>query len=195
MAFVRRAAKAPEVVAGDSLYLRGLRPADARALLELRTTNRSFLEPFEPERSTGFYTFGAQAREIERDERERRDQAAYPFGIFLTAGDRLIGRIRLSSVVRGAWHNANLGYFIDQHHSGRGHATEAIGLAVSFAFTTAGLHRVQAAVMTHNPASMRALEKNGFRREGFAERYLFINGKWQDHIIFAITAEERRAAE
>jgi len=191
MAFVRRAAKAPEVVAGDSLYLRRLVPGDARALLELRAMNRSFLEPFEPARAAGFYTLGAQAREIERDEREARDESAYPFGIFLRNGDRLIGRIRLSSVVRGAWHNANLGYFIDQDHNGNGYATHAIGLAVSFAFTTAGLHRVQAAVMTHNPGSMRALEKNGFRREGFAERYLFINGKWQDHVIFAVTAEER----
>jgi ribosomal-protein-alanine N-acetyltransferase len=58
----------------------------------------------------------------------------------------------------------------------------------------AALHRVQAAVMPNNPASMRVLEKAGFRPEGFAERYLCIAGKWEDHVVFAITAEERPAS-
>jgi ribosomal-protein-alanine N-acetyltransferase len=38
---------------------------------------------------------------------------------------------------------------------------------------------------------MRVLEKAGFRREGLALRYLQIDGRWQDHYLFAMTAEER----
>lgn len=63
-------------------------------------------------------------------------------------------------------------------------------LALRFAFAEAGLHRVQAAVMPRNGASIRVLEKTGFRREGLSLRYLQINGVWEDHLIFAITREE-----
>jgi [ribosomal protein S5]-alanine N-acetyltransferase len=49
-------------------------------------------------------------------------------------------------------------------------------------------------VMPRNRPSIRVLEKNGFRREGLAQRYLQIAGRWEDHAIYAITAEEWRAA-
>ena len=61
---------------------------------------------------------------------------------------------------------------------------------VAFAFGPLGLHRVQAAVMPNNPASLRVLDKAGFRREGLAERYLQIAGVWADHVLFATTVEE-----
>jgi ribosomal-protein-alanine N-acetyltransferase len=65
---------------------------------------------------------------------------------------------------------------------------------VGFAFDDhgLGLHRVQAGVMPQNGRSIRVLEKNGFRREGLAERYLRIAGRWEDHLLFALTAEEHR---
>jgi ribosomal-protein-alanine N-acetyltransferase len=69
-------------------------------------------------------------------------------------------------------------------------ATQAVGMALRFAFGEAGLQRVQAAVMPRNAASIRVLEKNGFRREGFASRYLMINGVWEDHLVLAVTREE-----
>ena len=68
----------------------------------------------------------------------------------------------------------------------------AVRLTVGFALGPAGLHRVQAAVMPHNAASLRVLDKAGFRREGLAERYLCTAGKWEDHVILAITSDERR---
>jgi len=93
-------------------------------------------------------------------------------------------------VLRGAFQNAYLGYWIDGERQGRGLTTEAVVAATSFAFEAAGLHRVQAAVMPRNLASQRVLEKAGYRREGVAERYLCIAGRWEDHQIFALTAEE-----
>jgi ribosomal-protein-alanine N-acetyltransferase len=102
----------------------------------------------------------------------------------------VIGRIALGGVLLGAFHNAYLGYWIDADHQGRGLTTEAVLAATAFAFTTVRLHRVQAAVMPNNAPSLRVLEKAGYRREGFAERYLCIAGKWEDHVLFAMTAEE-----
>jgi ribosomal-protein-alanine N-acetyltransferase len=103
---------------------------------------------------------------------------------------RVIGRIALGGVMRGAFQNAYLGYWVDQQHQGRGLATEAVHATTTFAFSSGQLHRVQAAVMPRNGASLRVLEKAGYRREGFAERYLYIAGRWEDHVLYAMTAEE-----
>lgn len=116
----------------------------------------------------------------------------YAFGVFLKESDELIGRVALSNVSRGAWQNATLGYYIDEAHNGHGYATEAVRLALQFAFGPAGLHRVQAAVLPRNVASRRVLEKAGFSREGRSTKYLQINGVWEDHETFAITLEDWR---
>jgi ribosomal-protein-alanine N-acetyltransferase len=175
---------------GSRHLLRGFRPEDCDELLRLRLENRSFLDPFEPIRTEEFFTGRGQLLEIEQGMKDAAADRAYPFGVFSLAGGNLIGALRLSSVVRGAWHNANLGYFIGREHNGRGAGTEAVGLALRYAFQNAGLHRVQAAALPENHASIRVLEKYSFRREGHALRYLRIAGRWRDHEIFAITREE-----
>ena len=106
--------------------------------------------------------------------------------------DRIIGRVALGGVLLGAFQNAYLGYWIDSEHQGRGLMTEAVRATTMFAFRAAALHRVQAAVMPRNTSSQRVLDKVGYRREGMAERYLCIAGAWEDHVVFAITAEEWR---
>ena len=175
---------------GLNVFLRPLNAADAPSLLELRLKDRDFLADFEPHRRPSYFTRSGQAAEIAGDEVDDRAGAGHAFGIFRTEDEQLAGRVRLSNVVRGAWHNATLGYFVARAYSGRGVATEAVGLALGFAFEEARLHRVQAGVMPHNHASRRVLEKNGFRLEGRSERYLYIGGAWQDHDIYAITQEE-----
>jgi ribosomal-protein-alanine N-acetyltransferase len=126
--------------------------------------------------------------------RHRRDwKAGHSYVLYVSPreDDRtIIGRVALGGLLRGAFQNAYLGYWIDAEHEGRGLMTEAVRATLSFAFGPAELHRVQAAVMPRNAASQRVLEKVGFRREGFAERYLCIAGAWEDHILFAVTAEE-----
>jgi ribosomal-protein-alanine N-acetyltransferase len=102
----------------------------------------------------------------------------------------IVGRVALGGVLRGAFQNAYLGYWIDHEQQNRGFMTEAVRAATAFAFESAGLHRVQAAVMPHNARSQRVLEKVAYRREGLALRYLCIAGRWEDHVLFAMTADE-----
>ena len=90
----------------------------------------------------------------------------------------------------GAWHNATLGYYVDEELNGRGIATKAVVLACEFAFSKLGLHRIQAGIMPRNVASARVVQKAGFRHEGLAERYLYIAGSWEDHDIYALTVED-----
>lgn len=164
---------------------------DIDALLELRVRNRDFMEPYEPVRDEGFYTRAAQAREVTLDAESWAHGSGYAFAVLdVEAGDRLIGRVALSNVVRGPWQNATMGYFVDADANGRGHCTRAVVLVCRFAFEHAGLHRVQPAIMPHNERSRRVAAKAGFRLEGCARRYLKIDGDWRDHEIYAMTRED-----
>jgi ribosomal-protein-alanine N-acetyltransferase len=153
----------------QAVTLRPLRPADAPALAALLRRNRANFQPTEPLRDDRWYEVACQRRVIERDE--------------------LVGRVALGGILRGVFLNAYLGYAIDAAHSGRGIATAAVSRAVALAWED-GLHRVQAAVSPANVASQRVLEKVGFRREGFAERYLLLAGRWTDQQLWAITTED-----
>lgn len=168
--------------------IRPLDLADAAVLLELRLRNRAFLEPWEPVRDERFYTRAMQKETVRGAIREREEGRALPF-VIVEAG-AVVGSVNLSGIIRGVFDNAYLGYWIDEAHGGRGLMTEAVRQAVTYAFAVAGLHRVQAAVIPRNGGSIRVLEKLGFREEGLAERYLCINGTWEDHKLFAVTREE-----
>lgn len=116
---------------------------------------------------------------------------------------RLVGQLRdgtiagifsLSEIVRGVFQNAYAGWRISADVAGQGYATEGVLGILDIAFAPpphgAQLHRVQANIIPSNAASLRVAEKCGFRREGYAPRYLQIAGQWQDHILFARTIEE-----
>jgi ribosomal-protein-alanine N-acetyltransferase len=166
---------------------------DLPALVEARLRNRMFLAEWEPTREDSFFTPAGQARELALDDAAWRTATGFPFAVLdAGAGDRLIGRVALANVVRGVWQNATLGYWISEDAGSHGHATAAVGLVLRFAFEVAGLHRVQPAIMPRNVRSRRVVEKCGFRHEGVALRYLRINGAWEDHDMYAMTAEDWR---
>jgi ribosomal-protein-alanine N-acetyltransferase len=168
--------------------LRPLLPDDADLVLDMRRRNREHFLTGEPAREDEFFTLRAQQHQLHMLASERERGTREQFGIFVDG--TLAGYVALGQIFRGAFQNAFLGYAIDRDHTGRGLASAAIGRAVEHAWAI-GLHRVQANVATTNRASMRVLEKNGFRHEGTALRYLHIGGAWTDHEMFAKTAEER----
>ncbi|RXT03876.1 GNAT family N-acetyltransferase [Ammoniphilus sp. CFH 90114] len=176
-------------ISGNGIDLRPLQMKDVSSLLELRSRNRKFLEPYEPKQRESHFTVDVQTEVIEQAMRNWEQDLGYSFGIFLKENGCLIGRVNLSNVVRGAWRSCTIGYFLDEDYNGKGIMTEAVGLVVDFAFSKVDLHRVQAGVMPQNLPSIRVLEKVGFRYEGLAKYYLNINGNWEDHNIYSITKE------
>jgi ribosomal-protein-alanine N-acetyltransferase len=176
--------------------IRPTAPEDARAQLALRLSNREHTGPWDPVRDESFYTEAGQRLELDLDQRSWAAGSAYAFAVLdVGARDRLIGRVALSNIVRGPWQNATLGYWIDKDALGMGHATRAVLLVLRFAFEHAGLHRVQPAIIPRNTRSVRVAEKVGFRLEGRALRYLKINGVWEDHDVYALTAEDWKAMQ
>ena len=105
-------------------------------------------------------------------------------------GSQFAGEINLNSIQRGPFQNAYVGYWIDEAQAGNGYVPEAVVLVLRFAFEELGLHRVQIAIIPRNTASRRVVEKLELREEGVAERYLEINGVWEDHVRYAMTSEE-----
>jgi len=170
--------------------IRPLAHGDAAPLLDLRSRHRAFLEPWEPLRDDDFYTLERQRQGVEASVREREEGRSAPFVVVHEGA--IVGAVNLTAIVRGVFQNAYLGYWISPDVGGRGFATEAVRQAVETGFRTLALHRVQAAVIPRNVASVRVLEKAGFREEGLALRYLRIAGTWEDHRLFAVTAEEWR---
>lgn len=108
--------------------------------------------------------------------------------------NRIAGFFNLSEIVRGVFQNAYASWSISADVVGVGLGTEGAQALLNIAFLPRsqglGLHRVQANIIPGNHASIRIVEKTGFRYEGLAKHYLEIGGQWQDHAMYAKLADE-----
>lgn len=174
---------------GKNIFIKTINTTDAEAFLQLELRNKDFFQAYTPFRNNDFYTMEGQINRIKSIMKNRELEQEYSFGIYLIGSDELIGKITLSEVVRGAIQGCFIGYYLDKHQNGKGYMTEAVRLAVHYAFHELKLHRIEAGVMPHNLRSMKVLEKAGFHKEGIAKKNVKINGKWEDHQILAIVNE------
>ena len=175
------------------LVLRPPRTGDVAEIRRLLRANQEHLKPWNPAPPVG--EDPSSITEVSKTVlRQRRDWKHGAGFVFMVAErerpDRFIGKIALNGIMRGAMHGAHLGYWMAADQQGKGFVTEAIAAVLDFAFGSARLHRIQAAIMPRNERSLHVIEKLAFRREGLAERYLQIAGKWEDHVLFARTREE-----
>jgi [ribosomal protein S5]-alanine N-acetyltransferase len=173
-------------VRGDGVHLRPPEMRDFEAWAGLRERSRSFLAPWEPTWPGDDLTRAAFRRRLRRHEQEIENDEAYPFLIFRDADNALIGGLTLGQIKRGVAQAGTLGYWMGEPFAGRGLMSRAVRAVTGFAFTILRLHRIEAACLPHNQASIHLLERNGFKREGLARAYLRINGLWQDHLLFAL---------
>jgi [ribosomal protein S5]-alanine N-acetyltransferase len=177
---------------GRRVSLRPLVAADFAAWQEVRRRNAAWLTPWEPARTPGLpdvvESREAFAMRCSARERERQLGTGFGFGIFVR--NTFAGEINLSSVQRGPFQSAYVGYWIDQAQAGNGYMPEALVLSARFAFDELHLHRIQISIIPRNQRSRRVVEKLKIRDEGVALRYLEIDGVWEDHVRYAMTLEE-----
>jgi [ribosomal protein S5]-alanine N-acetyltransferase len=187
MAFFRTVSLADQMPAGDGdgVVLRTPQMSDWGEWTALREASRDFLTPWEPTWPADDLTRASFRRRIRRYSEDQRNDLAYAFFIFREHDDVLLGGLTLANIRRGCAQAASLGYWIGAPFARQGHMTAAVNAIVPFAFGTLRLHRIEAACIPANVASVRLLEKTGFGREGFARQYLCIDGIWQDHLLFA----------
>lgn len=177
---------------GRRLVMRPLIADDFAQWREVRTVNDDWLTKWEPARISGqpdvVKNRQAFASRCAARQRERQLGTGYGFGVFVQS--QLVGEMNVSAIQRGPFQNAYVGYWIDQRFAGREYTPEALVVAMRFAFEELRLHRLQIAIIPRNKPSRRVVEKLGLRLEGMAERYLEINGTWEDHLRYAITSED-----
>jgi len=173
-------------IMGNKIYIRYFEDEDAETLHNLNLRNREFFQKYEPTIEDDFYILDTQRRIIKDKKKHSEEGRQHCFGIFLKSNDELLGDVSLFQINRGALQSCLVGYTLDKEHNGNGYATEAVSLAVKFAFDELKLHRIEAGVMPENVGSIRVLEKVGFHKEGIAQKNVKINGKWEDHQMLAI---------
>lgn len=177
---------------GRRIILRPLVVTDFPAWREVRRRSAAWLTRWEPAHVPGqpdvVEDRDAFAVRCSARQRERQLGTGFGFGIFVDGG--FAGEINLSSVQRGPFQSAYVGYWIDEKQAGHGYVPEAVVVLARFVFEELRLHRIQIAIIPRNEPSRRVVDKLGIRDEGVALRYLEINGVWEDHIRYAITAEE-----
>jgi ribosomal-protein-alanine N-acetyltransferase len=183
---------AVSVLSGRTVHLRTPQMGDYAAWSSLRERSRAFLVPWEPLWAYDDLARHAYRARMKRYAKDIQDDLAYPFFLFHNDDANLCGGLTLSNVRRGVAQTATLGYWMGEPYVRRGYMTEGLRLAMGFAFGQLGLHRIEAACLPRNAASIALLKTCGFREEGYARRYLRINGEWQDHLLFAILAEDRK---
>ncbi len=182
------------VLTGPRVTLRYPRMADYAAWSGLREESRTFLMPWEPTWAPDELSRTAYRRRIHRYTREIHSDVAYPFFIFRREDNALVGGCTLSNVRRGVTQSVSLGYWVGANFARQGFMHAAVTHLAPFVFKTLGLHRLEAACIPDNEASRRLLLKCGFHEEGRARKYLQINGRWQDHILFALLEDDLRPA-
>jgi [ribosomal protein S5]-alanine N-acetyltransferase len=102
---------------------------------------------------------------------------------------QIIGVANFSQIFYKGFQNAYLGYYAHVDFAGRGLMSAGIRLAIDYAFNPLGLHRIEANIQPENIASINLVNRLGFTKEGFSQRYLHINGDWRDHERWALTVE------
>lgn len=164
---------------------------DAEALATAYLRNRDHLKRWEPRRSEGFFTFAGQAEGLKGQLQAHGRGQVVPW--LLCDGERVVGRMTLSNIVRGPWLSADVGYWIDAEYNGRGLATAAVHEVCRQADQEIGLHRVAAGTLLDNAASQSVLRKCGFEPYGTAPDYLEIDGRWQHHLLWQRILNDRPA--
>ncbi len=174
------------VIESNKVTLRTPQIADYPAWAELRAQSREFLAPWEPLWASDELSRASFRRRVRHYLRDLREDVGYALFIFAVSTGALIGGLTLCNVRRGVTQSCTLGYWIGAQYANQGYMTAAVRAVVPFVFDSLELHRLEAACLPTNTASIRLLEKTGFRREGLARRYLRINGAWQDHLLYAL---------
>src|SRR2546429_5647595 len=187
MAFFRTVSFSEQLpaVAGEGVVLQAPQYSDYAEWAALREASRDFLAPWEPTWPADDLTRASFRRRIKRYGEDQRCDLAYALFIFRKQDNVLMGGLTLANIRRGCAQAGSLGYWMGEPYARRGYMTAAVKALIPFAFGTLKLHRIEAACIPTNIASIRLLAQTGFKREGFARQYLCIDGVWQDHLLYA----------
>ncbi|MQL47428.1 30S ribosomal protein S5 alanine N-acetyltransferase [Photorhabdus khanii] len=174
----------------ERMVVRLVYERDAYRLAEYYAENHEFLKPWEPTRDNSHCQPSGWTSRLNLITEMQRQSAAFHFLLLDPNENEVIGVANFSNILRGAFHACYLGYSLGEKWQGKGLMYEALQPAIRYMQRQQGMHRIMANYMPNNHRSGKLLERLGFEREGYAKKYLMINGIWQDHVLTALTDEK-----
>lgn len=169
------------------ISIRLVRQRDARVLQSELLSNRNWLRPWEATSPDGPVSFDMRLG-IRRLLQQYRDGAGVP--LVMEYDGEIAGQLNVWGLARGSLSSATIGYWVSERFAGRGITPTSVALATDLCFRELRLHRMEICIRPENLASLRVVEKLGFRYEGLRRRYIHIDGDWRDHYCFALVREE-----
>ncbi|WP_159502049.1 GNAT family N-acetyltransferase [Microbacterium sp. 18062] len=167
--------------------IRLVRNRDARVLQDHLISNRAWLRPWEATSPDGAVPLDMKVG-IRRLLQQHRDGAGVPF--VMEYDGQVAGQLNVWGIARGSLSSATIGYWVAREFAGRDITPISVAMATDVCFTELRLHRMEICIRPENRASLRVVEKLGFRYEGLRRRYIHIDGDWRDHFAFALVREE-----
>ena len=171
-----------------SVSLRPLRRSDARWLQQTLMRDRAWLGRWEATLPGHHLPVDARGLISALLQQQRKGNG---LAFVIEFDRRPVGQLNVANILRGSVSSATIGYWIASEFAGKGIMPVAVALCIDHMFDQEGLHRIEIDIRPENEASLRVVEKLKLRQEGLKERFIHIDGAWRDHMVFAVTAEER----
>jgi [ribosomal protein S5]-alanine N-acetyltransferase len=169
----------------ERLKLISLDTSHTALLFDFLTRNAEFFKPWSPLYEDGYFDIENHRKHLLKIEQDTNEGKGIKFGTFLKNDpNKIIGTLSFMNIIYGPFLSCFTGYRTDEYYNGKGFTTEALKCGVDYVFEKLKLHRVEANIIPKNAASIRVVEKLGFKPEGKSEKYLQINGKWEDHLHY-----------
>jgi ribosomal-protein-alanine N-acetyltransferase len=169
------------------ISIRLVKQRDARTLQQELLSNREWLRPWEATNPEGAVSFDMRLG-VRRLLQQYRDGSGVP--LVMEHNGQIAGQLNVWGIARGSLSSATIGYWVSRRFAGKAITPTAVALATDLCFTELRLHRMEICIRPENQASLRVVEKLGFRYEGMRRRFIHINGDWRDHYSFALVRED-----
>jgi len=160
-------------------------PSEAQRVLDYFERNRARLEPVSPPWAEGFFTREYWRRRLVVAREEFFADQSLRLYVSLRDDPAIVGAVSFTQFFRLALQRCVLGYSVDAAHEGTGLLREALDAAIEYVFDELEFHRIEANYIPTNERSGNVLRRLGFHVEGYARDYLFLGGKWRDHVLTA----------
>lgn len=170
----------------ERLIMQVLPVSEAERVLNFMSKNTETFDKYEPARDKDFFTIDYQRRLLSAEQQVFLKGGAARFYVSLKEEPKtIIGCIHFYNILHGPYESCMVGYKFDPDYHHHGYAEESLEKGIEIMFNDVKLNRIEATVMPNNIPSIKLLERLDFEREGLLKKKLCINGKWEDHYLYA----------
>ena len=171
----------------ENINIVGLHSCNAASLILFYKNNKVHLEDSMPIRDLSFYTDDYWNEQISQYSKVFEKGSSLRF--ILMDEDKVIGTMTFDQIVYGVFRSCYLGYSLDMNYQGKGIMTKSLQFGLDYVMNELRLNRVMANYVPQNYRSGKLLRRLGFEREGYARKYLMLNGEWKDHILTSLISD------